>query len=150
MTRAKTDKNSGEGLSPMLMQALLQAAPETQPAPDVANRLWSNLQRRLGSKGDDQYFIFADQASWKTLGNGVQTRILFKEGKVRSYLLKLDADTRLPGHPHPLHEETMVLSGEVWLDGVHCVAGDYHFAKAGSQHKEVRTAHGCVLLVKSF
>lgn len=150
MTRAKTGKHTDDILSPMLMQALLEAAPDTQPPADIASRLWGNLQRRIGSEGKDQYFIFAEQAEWKPLAHGVQTRVLFKEGKVRSYLLKMEADSLLPGHPHKLNEETMVLSGEVWLDGVHCVAGDYHFAKAGSQHKEVRTTHGCVLLVKSF
>ncbi len=150
MINDKLANIAASNLNTDLLRVMLQAAPAVQPSADIEHRLWSNLQRRIGPSGNDQYFMFASQSKWKTLVEGVQTRVLFKEGKVRSYLLKLAANARLPGHSHPLHEETLVLSGEVWLDGVHCVVGDYHFAKAGSQHKEVRTEHGCMLLVKAF
>ena len=65
-----------------------------------------------------------------------------------SFLLKLGAGARYPRHEHPGGELSFVVAGECTVDGAAYRAGDFQIARAGSQHGEMRTRKGCVLLIQ--
>ena len=119
----------------------------TTPAPEVALRIKTKLMQRV--QADTHAFVFANQGEWKTLFDGVQIKLLHKDLATKSFLLKLAANAIIPAHAHSQDEESYVIDGSVYLEGILCHAGDYHYAVAGSQHQEIRTAEGCTLLIKS-
>lgn len=128
---------------------LLNATPEHTPTQQVKQSVKNKLMQRI-AQSDKQFFVFAEQGDWKAIKPGIEIKVLNKAADSKSFLLKLGRDTTLPYHDHMHNEETFVLDGEVWLDGVHCAHGDYHFAGAGTFHKEIRTETGCTLLVKTY
>ena len=119
----------------------------TTPAPEVATRLKTKLMQ--GVQANAQQFVFAHEGEWKTIDKGVQVKLLHHNGEAKSFLLKMDMHSSLPAHVHMFDEESFVLAGEVYLQGILCHAGDYHYAQAGSAHQAIHSAKGCTLLVKS-
>ena len=128
---------------------LLNATEPHVPAPQVKQAVKNRLMQRVAQNAK-QFFVFAEQGDWQSIKPGIDIKLLNKAAGSKSFLLKLARDTTIPYHDHAYNEETFVLDGEVWLDGVHCAHGDYHFAGAGTYHKEIRTETGCTLLVKTF
>lgn len=155
--KQKTEKkltiaNKNPDLTPVLNDeinaAIASKIMPTTPAPEVAQRIKTKLMQRV--QADSHEFVFANQGEWKTLSDGVQIKLLHKDHAGKSFLLKLAANASIPAHAHSQDEESYVLDGSVYLEGILCHAGDYHYAYAGSQHQEIRTAQGCTLLIKSF
>lgn len=143
------DQTRSREIETDIMDQLFNLTPSASPSDEASARIRHNLKQRLGQSAADQYFVFADQDNWKQIAPGLQIKALHKAGKARSYLLKLAANTAIPHHEHARNEETFVVNGEVWLDGVFCSDGDYHFSGAGTYHKEIRTDLGCTLLIKT-
>ena len=50
------------------------------------------------------------------------------------------------GMNHPVDEECMMLSGEVFLGDILLQAGDYQHAPAGSEHLEMFSDTGAVIV----
>ena len=119
----------------------------TTPAPEVAERIKQRLMGRV--KVNAHEFVFASQGEWQSIATGVEVKLLHKTEVAKSFLIKMAANTSIAAHAHSNNEESFVLDGEVWLEGVLCYAGDYHYAHAGSQHQHIRTAKGCTLLIRS-
>jgi anti-sigma factor ChrR (cupin superfamily) len=150
-TSAKLKKSS-EPNTPVLNETINAAIASkiiaTTPAPEVASRIKAKLMQRLEDKAHT--FVFAEQGEWKQVLDGVQIKLLHQAGKQKSFLLKMDANTSIPSHEHTQDEESYVIQGSVVLEGILCHIGDYHFAKAGSQHQAIHSAQGCTLLVKNI
>ncbi|MGQ0442313.1 MAG: cupin domain-containing protein [Methylophilaceae bacterium] len=120
----------------------------TTPAPEVAERIRARLMQRIQSKSVE--FVFANQGEWRPIAHGVEVKLLHKIDKTKSFLIKMAANTSISAHIHSQDEESFVIDGEVWLEGILCHSGDYHYAQAGSQHEKIHTARGCTLLVRSI
>lgn len=134
-------------LEPDVSAALAADLRRQSPPPEVEARVKDRLMSRIA--GQRQFFVFASQGEWKTLGPGIQIKLLHKNEKTKSFLLQMAEQAILPPHQHETDEESFVIEGEVWLDGVCCTEGDYHFSAAGTDHGEVHTKKGCTLLVKT-
>lgn len=132
-----------------LFTQLFEVTPNVAPSAEASARIKHKLMQRIASQDHEQFFVFAGQGDWKTLGPGMDIKVLHRDKTSRSFLLKLAENTSIPYHDHRKNEETFVVNGEVWLDGVFCSDGDYHFASAGTFHKEIRTERGCTLLIKT-
>ena len=157
LSQHKTEKkstiaNKPIDLTPVLNDEISAAIASkimpTTPAPEVALRIKTKLMQQV--QADSHEFVFANQGEWKTLSDGVQIKLLHKDLAAKSFLLKLAANAFIPAHAHSQDEESYVIDGSVYLEGILCHAGDYHYAVAGSQHQEIRTAEGCTLLIKSM
>lgn len=122
----------------------------TTPAPEVADRIKGKLFGRIKAADNNHRFVFAEQGDWKTIAKGVQAKVLSQEAGQRSVLVRMEADSILPAHQHTHDEEAIVLEGEVWLEGVLCHMGDYHYAYAGGTHQDIHTQQGCLLFIKSL
>ncbi|WP_157381506.1 cupin domain-containing protein [Methylophilus sp. 5] len=142
--------NKPESLDFDLFIELFEATPALEPAPDAKNHIKTKLMQRVAQSRDAQFFVFSEQGHWKSMNHGIQVKILKSDDQAKSFLLKLEQNTIIPYHDHQKNEETFVIDGEVWLDGIHCKNGDYHFAGAGTFHKEIRTESGCTLLIKTY
>ena len=118
----------------------------TTPAPEVSARIKSKLMQRVQT--DQHQFVFDNQGEWKSLSAGVQIKMLHSAGKLKSFLLKMTANSSIPEHSHVHDEESFVVEGAVTIEGILCHAGDYHYAHAGSKHQAIRSADGCTLLVR--
>ncbi len=151
MTNLKQQKNPKliePAISDEISAAIASKIIATTPAPEVAARIKTRLMQRVNN--NSHTFVFANQGEWKTVAAGVEVKLLHKTADAKSFLIKMAANTSIEAHEHTQDEESFVLEGEVWLEGVLCHAGDYHYAHAGSQHQQIRTSQGCTLLVKSI
>ena len=140
--------NSLPVLSDEINAAIASKITPTTPAPEVAMRIKSKLMQRLQT--DTHQFVFAKQGEWKTVHTGVQIKLLHKVGKTKSFLMKMAANASIAGHLHTQDEESFVLEGEVYIEGILCHQGDYHYAHAGSKHQTIQTTQGCTLLVRNL
>ena len=90
----------------------------------------------------------AGAKGWEPMAPGAWRKPLWTDGKLASYFCRLDAGTRLEGHPHPEDEECMMLEGDLFLGDQLLRAGDFHLAPAGSLHGPVFTDVGALLFVR--
>lgn len=139
-----------ESLDFDLFLELFEATPDLAPTDTTKSQIKAKLMQRVAQSRDAQFFVFAEQGQWKSINQGIQIKILKSDTQAKSFLLKLAQNTTIPYHDHQKNEETFVIDGEVWLDGIHCKNGDYHFAGVGTFHKEIRTEAGCTLLIKTY
>jgi hypothetical protein len=99
---------------------------------------------------DNRYeFVFSNLLDWQPIAPGVEMKLLHKSTEKKSFMLKMSPNSSIAEHAHDLDEESFVLEGEVWLEGILCHPGDFHYAQAGSHHKSLHTEKGCILLVNN-
>ena len=95
--------------------------------------------------------VFAHEGKWIPLFEGGFCKVLFTEptnGYVTS-LLKLEPGKRLPNHHHKGNEQCLVVAGEFAMNGKMYRPGDFTVALEGSDHLDIFTATGGVLLLVS-
>jgi anti-sigma factor ChrR (cupin superfamily) len=87
---------------------------------------------------------------WETAAiPGVLSKSLFvdTERKYSTSLVRMEPRTIYPSHRHNDIEEVFVLEGELTIEGVHMVAGDFCRSEPGSIHGATSTESGALLLV---
>lgn len=101
----------------------------------------------LPGDGDAPITVRADEGIWEDFSPGVQAKKLWSDGRNRSLMLRLAPGARVAGHPHPQHEDCLILEGEAFIGDTLLRKGEYQFAPAGTLHKEVFTDVGALLYV---
>ena len=90
----------------------------------------------------------ADQMAWEPLADGISRRLLaLPRGAAAAYLVRMAPGAAVPAHRHGLAEECMLLSGEMYLDDLLLLGGDFQLAPAGGLHHEASSEHGVLLAV---
>lgn len=137
-------------LDPSLADALRLAQAPVLPPPARTQALRARILERAAAdrRQAAHLTIHGSEGEWIRLLPGVHIKVLREGEENRSYLLRMAPGTRLPAHQHSADEECMVLEGEVWLGEVHAHAGDYHLARRGVPHGEVRSDTGCLLFLR--
>lgn len=102
----------------------------------------------LPMPGQPARSVFFDSIAWQPLQEGILFHDLYSDGMMASRFYRLEAGARLEGHLHPLDEECLMLSGEVFLGDILLCNGDYQLAPVGSQHGEIYTDVGAFLFVR--
>lgn len=92
--------------------------------------------------------ILSGESGWIEIQTGVYQKDLWTDGIVASRFFRLEAGTTMAGHDHPLNEECMMLSGEVFLGDILLQTGDYHLTSSGTGHLEVFSDTGALLFVR--
>ncbi|MFN7927647.1 MAG: cupin domain-containing protein [Blastocatellia bacterium] len=95
--------------------------------------------------------VFRTEGAWQPLFPGGEAKVLFQEptnGYITS-LLKLEAGARIPNHHHHGNEQCMVMAGEFQMNGKLYQQGDFTVALDGSEHLEIYSPTGGVLLIVS-
>lgn len=140
-------------IDPPLLDAFLEAQAPILPAPDRASALRARVMTAARAsqaqpEPGQHLTIHQSEGRWLPILAGVEIKVLREDATTRSYLLRMAAGARLPAHAHSHEEECMVLEGDVWLGEVHARAGDYHLARSGLPHDELRSDSGCLLFLR--
>lgn len=140
--------NDISSLDASLIETLATATPPDAPTPEAASRMREALFQRVHAAAPDFLFVHSHEGEWVRLLRGVELKLLRQDGVQRAYLLRMAPGARIPGHGHALDEESLVLEGDVTINGVLCRVGDYHFAPRGKPHGRLTTEGGCLLFVR--
>ena len=135
-------------LDPDIIKALASATQPVAPTPEMAARIHNKLFQRIHSSTPNYLFIHHHQGEWINLTQGLDFKLLREDAVSRSFLLRLAPGARIPPHEHRLEEESLVLEGDATINGVLCLAGDYHLAARGKPHDWVTSENGCLLFVR--
>lgn len=131
---------------------------EATPSADVRNRLLARIasepqpakttpKAALPTHLD----VLANEGHWIPLFAGGACKVLFTEpsnGYVTS-LLKLDPGARIPNHRHRGNEQCLIVAGEFRMNDKVYKPGDFTVALDGSEHLDIYTETGGVLLLVS-
>jgi anti-sigma factor ChrR (cupin superfamily) len=139
-----------------LLESVLLALAPIEPAPAARQALQARIMERVrrGEAPVEIHYqntvtIRAEGGEWRRLAPGVHMKRLHRDGVARSFLLRLSPGAALPVHRHDADEECLVLEGEVFLGELRVAAGDYHLARGGTTHGQIRSPHGALLFIRS-
>lgn len=139
-------------LSSDLAALLLEANAPIDPGADAADRIRARLAARVNddrvASESELVTVSGDSGEWIEPVPGNRIKVLRTDDETMTMMVHLEPGTTFPAHYHPTDEETYVVDGETWFGDLHLTAGDYHLAPKGTYHGEVRTEHGCVLLIR--
>lgn len=90
-----------------------------------------------------------NEGDWSLQFPGAERKLLMESEQGRICLWRLAPGASLPEHDHCEDEESILLDGDMWIDGEFCEKGDFHRAAKGSRHTRLFSANGALLLVRS-
>jgi anti-sigma factor ChrR (cupin superfamily) len=134
--------------------ALAEASPTISPRPALRAAVLDAVARHAGAEAvtvkDGVRFVRSTLLGWEPGAVGrVQVKRLHHDSKrgYQSVLIRMLPGDRYPSHRHAEAEEVYVIEGDLTLNGVTMLAGDYCRAEAGSSHSEVTSRTGCTFIV---
>lgn len=95
--------------------------------------------------GERAVTVHDAEAGWPAFGPGIQRRLLWQRDGHAAFLYRAQPGAQVPVHSHGHDEECLLLQGELFLDDVLLLAGDYQLARAGSSHRITTTERGAVI-----
>ena len=95
------------------------------------------------------FCVRCDDLPWKpsTFAAGVFVKDVAVTGGMEMQILRFEAGARLPHHQHDCPEFIYVLQGELIMAGQHLGAGSASVASPGSEHADVHSDTGCVVVL---
>ena len=148
MTAKAKSPRATAALPSSLAARLAAALAPTDVAPARLAAMRDKVLARVREETPRFVTVRSADGEWVALAPDVAYKILHDDGALLSFLLKLDAGARYPRHEHPGGELSFVVAGECTVDGTTYCAGDFQVARAGSEHGELWTRSGCVLLIQ--
>lgn len=92
--------------------------------------------------------VRATSGQWLDRGNGIWRKLMASPPEGRDiYLLRCLPGGVIPAHTHSGWEYALVLEGRFQIAGFTINAGDAQYSAANSNHPEITTDTGCLLLV---
>jgi anti-sigma factor ChrR (cupin superfamily) len=123
-----------------LLADLDLAMPAHEPPP----RLWARIAAGMAAEGADEIRLRFAEGEWRDYAPGIRFKRLWTR---ETFLLDCQPGSTVPEHEHRSFEHTLVLSGDLVMDGVAYGPGDYLGAPAGRTHALWTTRTGCLVLV---
>ena len=125
--------------------AIAAALPEQQPPADLKAKL--NRQLDLDALPDG-FVRRAVDAEWSEVRPGLHRRMLkHDERGVGSALFRIEAGAVIPPEFHDHDEECLVIDGDLIVDNLRFVAGDYCCVRAGGRHGIITSQGGATFLL---
>ncbi|OHX38293.1 hypothetical protein BJL95_14290 [Methylomonas sp. LWB] len=87
-------------------------------------------------------------ADWRELAPGIEQWVLYRDGELEASYYRFAPGSRISGHAHPIDEECILLSGDLYLGDILLLPGDYQMAPAGSRHGNAESESGALLYVR--
>lgn len=132
--------------------------PNTEPKQSVATlaagratEMELRINRRAGRSHQDIPGLATwhlDEGDWQCLFPGAERKLLVASDREEISLWRLAPGTSLPEHEHHWDEESLLLEGDMWIEGEFCEKGDFHRAARGSRHTHLFTVQGALLWVR--
>ena len=130
--------------------ALAMSAPAETPSPRVRERLVARVAEDVPPVPAGFAFRFDVGGEWVPHPvPGIRMKVL-SMNRAKGYatlLLDVQPGTRFPAHHHSGDEECYVISGDVNTLGRRLGPGDFLHADAGTDHGELYTEHGALVLL---
>jgi ChrR Cupin-like domain len=82
---------------------------------------------------------------WPVYAPGIRRRILWQKDGQAAMLYLTEPLAEVPHHSHHHDEECFMVQGELYLDDILLMEGDYQLAPHGTEHHVTRTDTGVVL-----
>ena len=153
MSKTLRPVDSGEPLDRGTLRRIAEALKPIAPGPDRAARMRGRVLDavRTSGRGDSSMYLTvrATEGAWVEIAPLVQRKRVYRDRTGEAYLLRLLPGAVLAGHDHPAHEECVVLEGETFLGDIRLAAGDFHLARADTDHGVVRSPKGALLYVRT-
>ena len=145
-----TDKDD-TGQDPLPEDVIARLLDALAPVDGASVALKARVMQRIAAEesGDAITTVRAGEGVWLPLIPGVAAKVLHDDGRVRTWLARLEAGARVPPHVHAGDEEILLLEGACIVGRDPMQAGDFQFSPAGSRHAEMTTSEGCVLLLRT-
>ena len=144
-----------------LTAALADALTAQQPSVEQTERVHMRLLEKVRTAGCQARSAEAIANAFITLrgsthaGEGwvemlpkAHAKLLFTDGEAESYMIRLEPGAWAPAHEHPADEECLVIEGTLWQGDVFLKAGDFHVARPGMKHGELRTDTGALVFIR--
>ena len=150
------------GSDPALRQAVkdwedrLSGLSTEQPPLAPPEGFWDKLSSALDESDAaakaryESLTVRRDEGEWEDFSEGVKRKFLFKdkeEGAV-AFLMKFEPGAVVRAHDHPKTEECLMLEGDVTIGKLQLFAGDFHIARAGEDHPDIRSENGALLYIR--
>jgi anti-sigma factor ChrR (cupin superfamily) len=138
-----------EAIETSLAPLALATAP-VEPSPSLRARIEAAIDA-LPPPVPGAVTVRRDDGAWETWAPGVAIKLLAidPERRRRTLLLRIDKGATLPAHHHRETEEAYILEGDLILEGVTLVAGDFQIMPKGTLHKPAFSPSGCLALVST-
>ena len=144
-----------------LTAALADALTSTEPAPQQTERVHLRLRDKIRAEAQPAASGSAMANPFITLHGSMQpgdgwvellpkahAKLLFTDGEAESYMIRLEPGAWAPAHEHPADEECLVIEGTLWQGDVFLKAGDFHVARPGMKHGDLRTDTGALVFIR--
>lgn len=109
------------------------------PAEDPPNALWARIAASM-ERVDSRL----DEGRWRDFSPGIWFKRLWSKETI---LLRCEPGAVIPPHEHRVFEHTVVVTGDLIIEGETFGPGDYQGTPPGGIHPQWRTVTGCVVLV---
>ncbi len=94
---------------------------------------------------DAPYTVRDADAGWPDYAPGIQRRVLWQHDGEAAMLYYAQPGASIPLHTHGHDEECLMVQGELFLDDLLLLEGDYQLAPAGTGHGVTETDTGVVI-----
>ena len=153
MSKTLRPVDSGDALDRETFRRIAEVLDPIEPGPDQAATMRGRVldaARASGRYDSSKYLtVRATEGDWVEIAPLVQRKRVYRDRTGEAYLLRLLPGAVLAGHNHPAHEECVVLEGETFLGDIRLAAGDFHLARADTDHGIVRSPKGALLYVRT-
>lgn len=127
------------------LAVLAEIAPAVAPPEDMFSRITGALDHEAAQSIVTRR---ADEGDWREVAPGVWMKTLSRGAQTgRMFLLRCEPGSVIPGHRHDNEEHVFVLAGEFEMAGTTVRAGDAQYAPGGTDHPDLHTRDGCLLLL---
>ena len=128
-----------------VIAGIAATAPDAPPPADLFDRIEAEIDTQ-DIPGVET--VPATSGHWLDRGNGIWRKLMASPPDGKSiYLLRCLPGGVIPAHTHSGWEYALVLEGRFQIAGRTINTGDAQFSAANSQHPEITTDTGCLLLV---
>lgn len=125
--------------------ALLPALGQVHAGPQGLLRVYLRRHGEQGPFSAPAQTLINPAPTWQPLREGVDISPLYGEGAAVSLLARFAPGGRVPGHPHGIDEECLMVEGDLFLGDLLLREGEFQFAPRGSQHGELFADAPCLL-----
>ena len=116
-----------------------------------SNDLFARIAERAGLETplSGIHIARSDTGLWKTVADGIEIKRLWhsRQSGRSAYMLRMQPGAVMPMHDHHGDEESLVLEGDMQINGVAFGPGDFQVAFAGTKHPLITTRGGCLCFV---
>ncbi len=138
----------GDHLTP-LFEVLTPVELSAGEVSRMRNRLLSSLKQPVASMRTTPNTVHANDGEWEFFAPLITMKVLRRDEKTMTALLKFLPNAVAPSHHHILEEECFILEGEIYMGDILLRTGDYQSSYIGTDHPAAHTQTGCLMLLRT-